>query len=145
MARNIDDIIKDLPPRRQAKIAALSKMKIEETLAYAKTLADIRKATGKTQAEVARQLGIQQHAVSQLESRTDTLVSTLRKTLQSLGLKLELSVIGKDGIRIELPYFLDAPMPRKATANRSARKIESTGKINRRKSTQKTASASARK
>ena len=108
MGRNLNDIIKRLPAERQTKIAALSLQKVEEMMAHAQTLADIRKAVGKTQTEVAKQLGIKQHAVSQLEKRSDTYVSTLRRFLQSLGMKLELSVVAKDGARVDLPNFLVA-------------------------------------
>lgn len=106
MARNLDDIIKSLPADRQAKIAELSHKKIEEMLAHAATLTDFRKAVGKTQAEVAKELGIKQNAVSQLEKRSDTYVSTLRRFLKSLGMTLELSVVAENGLRIDLPNFL---------------------------------------
>ncbi|MEG2031407.1 MAG: XRE family transcriptional regulator [Janthinobacterium sp.] len=106
MGRNLNDVIHSLPAERQAKIAALSQEKMQEMIAHAATLTDFRKAVGKTQAEVARELGIQQHAVSQLEKRTDTYVSTLRRFLQSLGMTLELSVVAQNGVRIELHNFL---------------------------------------
>ena len=111
MGRNLDDIINGLPAERQAKIAALSQQKVDEMMAYAKTLADVRKAVGKTQTEVAKELGIKQHAVSQLEKRSDTYVSTLRRFLRSLGMKLELSVVAKNGARVNLPNFLVAASP----------------------------------
>lgn len=106
MGRNLHDVIHSLPTERQEKIAALSEEKMLEMIAHAATLTDFRKAVGKTQAEVARELGIQQHAVSQLEKRTDTYVSTLRRFLQSLGMTLELSVVAQNGVRIELQNFL---------------------------------------
>ncbi len=106
MGRNLDDVIKSLPADRQKKIAALSQKKIEEMIAHAATLTDFRKAVGKTQAEVAKNLGINQNAVSQLEKRSDTYVSTLRRFLKSLGLTLELSVLDKNGVRIDLQNFL---------------------------------------
>lgn len=106
MGRNLDDVIKSLPAERQAKIANLSDKKVAEMIAHATTLTDFRKAVGKTQAEVAKVLGIKQNAVSQLEQRSDTYVSTLRRFLKSLGMTLELSVIAKDGARIDLPNFL---------------------------------------
>ena len=106
MGRNLNDVIHSLPAERQAKIAALSQEKMQEMIAHAATLTDFRKAVGKTQAEVARELGIQQHAVSQLEKRTDTYVSTLRRFLQSLGMTLEMSVVAQNGVRIELQNFL---------------------------------------
>ena len=106
MGRNLDDIIESLPAERQAKIASLSRKKVEEMIAHAATLTDFRKAVGKTQAEVAKELGIKQNAVSQLEKRSDTYVSTLRRFLKSLGMTLELSVVAKNGARIDLPNFL---------------------------------------
>lgn len=106
MGRNIDDVIKSLPADRQAKIATLSQKKVEEMIAQAATLTDFRKAVGKTQVEVAKELGIKQNAVSQLEKRSDTYVSTLRRFLKSLGMTLELSVVAKNGTRIDLPNFL---------------------------------------
>ncbi|OFA00302.1 XRE family transcriptional regulator [Duganella sp. HH101] len=106
MGRNLDDVIKGLPADRQKKIAALSQKKIEEMIAHAATLTDFRKAVGKTQAEVAKELGINQNAVSQLEKRSETYVSTLRRFLKSLGLTLELSVLDKNGMRIDLQNFL---------------------------------------
>jgi transcriptional regulator with XRE-family HTH domain len=109
MGRSLDDVIKSLPAERQARIAAASKKKVEEMLGHASTLTDFRKAVGRTQAEVARSLGINQNAVSQLERRTDTYVSTLRRFLKSLDLTLELSVVDKNGVRIDLPNFLHLP------------------------------------
>ena len=108
MGRNLDEVIKSLPADRQTKIAVLSQKKIEDMIAHAVTLTDFRKAVGKTQAVVAKDLGINQHAVSQLEKRSDTYVSTLRRFLKSLGLTLELSVIDKNGVRIKLPNFLQS-------------------------------------
>jgi transcriptional regulator with XRE-family HTH domain len=106
MGRNLADIVKNLPTDRQKKIANLSQIKVEEMIAHAATLTDFRKAVGKTQAEVAKELGIKQNAVSQLEKRSDTYVSTLRRFLKSLGMTLELSVVARNGSRIDLPNFL---------------------------------------
>src|SRR3954469_16712628 len=106
MGRNLDDVINSLPAERKAKIATLSQGKVEEMLAHAETLADFRKAVGKTQVEVAKGLGINQNAVSQLEKRSETYVSTLRRFLNSLGLTLEMSVLNENGVRIDLQNFL---------------------------------------
>jgi transcriptional regulator with XRE-family HTH domain len=106
MGRNLDDVINSLPAERQARIARMADQKVADMLAHATTLAEFRKAVGKTQAEVASELGIGQNAVSQMEQRADTYVSTLRRYLKSLGMTLELSVIDKAGDRYDLPYFL---------------------------------------
>jgi len=105
MGRSLDEVIGSLPADRQAKIAALAEKKVDEMIAHAATLTDFREAVGKTQVEFAEKLGITQNAASQLEKRSDTYVSTLRKYLQSLDMTLELSVVSKSGTRIALPNF----------------------------------------
>lgn len=75
-------------------------------IVHAATLSDFHKAVGKTQAEVEQELGINQNDVSQLEKLSDTYLSTLRRFLKSLGMTLELSVVDKNGSRIDLPNFL---------------------------------------
>jgi transcriptional regulator with XRE-family HTH domain len=127
MGRNLDEVISSLPAARQEKIAALAEKKVEEMIALAATLTDFRKAVGKTQVEVAAKLGIKQNAVSQLEKRSDTYVSTLRKYLQSLDITLELSAVSKNGTRIALSNFhpWDDPAP-PATARGTAPATTST-------------------
>lgn len=105
MGRSLNEVVKKLPSSRQMTVERLAQKKIEEMLAHAQTLKDFRKAVGKTQAQVAESLGIKQHAVSQLEQRSDTYVSTLRKFLETLGMRLELSVVTAKGTKIELPSF----------------------------------------
>jgi transcriptional regulator with XRE-family HTH domain len=123
MGRTLKEVIKKLPPSRQMSVERLAQTKIEEMLAHAKTLKDFRKAVGKTQAQVAESLGIKQHAVSQLEQRSDTYVSTLRKFLETLGMRLELSVVTAKGTKIELPNFhpwIEEPVPRRVTKKSTA-------------------------
>jgi len=133
MGRKLDDVIKSLPAGRQAKIAELAQDKRDDMLLQAATLTDFRKALGKTQAEVAKQLGINQNAVSQLESRSDTYVSTLRRFLKSLDMTLELSVIDRHGVRIDLPNFLQwsadpIPVSERQPARKAAAKASVPGK-----------------
>jgi transcriptional regulator with XRE-family HTH domain len=121
MGRKLSEVLKTLPVERQTKIETLAQKKIEELIVRAQTLTDFRRAVGKTQLQVAESLGIKQHAVSQLEKRSDTYVSTLRKFLESLGMRLELSVITQQGIKIELPNFHpweQEPIPRVTKAKR---------------------------
>ena len=105
MGRKLAEVLQGLPATRKAAVDRLAQQKIEEMIAHAQTLTDFRKAVGKTQTQVAQALGIKQHAVSQLEQRSDTYVSTLRKFLESLGMRLELSVITSSGVKIDLPNF----------------------------------------
>jgi len=78
MGRKLSEVLKTLPIERQIKIEILAQKKIEELILHAQTLTDFRRAVGKTQVQVAESLGIKQHAVSQLDKRSDTYVSTLR-------------------------------------------------------------------
>ena len=124
MGRTLKEVMKTLPASRRAKVESLAQKKVEEMLAHAKTLKDFRKAVGKTQVQVAESLGIKQHAVSQLEQRSDTYVSTLQKFLETLGMRLELSVVTAQGIKIELPSFhpwvqepIPVPAKKKAAAS----------------------------
>ncbi len=56
------------------------------------TLADLRVSLGKTQAEVARAMGISQSDYSKLERRRDVRVSTLRSAAGALGSSLHLVI-----------------------------------------------------
>ncbi len=105
MGRSLDEVIENLPSPRRQRIESLAEAKVQEMLAAARTLTDIRKAMGRTQANVAHELGIQQNAISQLEQRSDTYLSTLRRFLKSLGLELELSVVTESGARYSLDSF----------------------------------------
>jgi DNA-binding XRE family transcriptional regulator len=60
--------------------------------AEAGTLADVRLSLGKTQAEVARAMGISQSDYSKLERRRDVRVSTLRSAAGALGGSLHLMI-----------------------------------------------------
>jgi transcriptional regulator with XRE-family HTH domain len=54
-------------------------------------LAELRQAREKTQAELARTLDIGQPAVAKLEGRADMYVSNLRRYIEALGGKLEIT------------------------------------------------------
>ena len=105
MGRKLNEVIAALPAERRRKIDALAQARVEDMLASARTLADIRKAVGKTQVEVAQALGVKQHAISQLEQRSDTYLSTFKRFLAGMGMHLELSVVTADGARVELSEF----------------------------------------
>jgi DNA-binding XRE family transcriptional regulator len=119
MARNIDDIIKALPPKRQKRVLARADALAADMVRHADSLKQLRKAVGKTQTEVAEKLGMKQNAISQLESRTDLYVSTLGKYVKALGHKLELSLVTANGERVELPNFHPWEQPSTPTVTRS--------------------------
>lgn len=78
--------MKELPPRRRAKIAARKR----EILAEERTLRDLRRVRALTQLDLARRLGIKQDGISRIEQRSDLLLSTLRRYVAAMGGELEL-------------------------------------------------------
>ena len=100
MGRAIDDIIKELPQRRREKIAKKSKKLAHEMIAYADSLADVRRTFRKTQAEVGVNMSLAQNAISQLEARKDMRISTLVKYVGALGGELDLVIRAKDGSEV---------------------------------------------
>ena len=88
-------VIKSLPKNRQKRIQA----KANELIRNYKSLQELRKALGFTQAEIARHQGIKQVNISNLEKRNDMHISTLRKYVEALGCELEINIrISKDTI-----------------------------------------------
>ena len=86
MGRNIEDIIKKLPPAERKKVEA----RAAEMIAEEMTLRELRHARKLTQVRVAKKPGITQDSVSRLEKRSDVLLSTLRKTVEAMGGNLSL-------------------------------------------------------
>lgn len=82
MARKLDDVIATLPASRRKRI--------EKRAQELATLKDLRLAVAKTQIELAAELGVGQDTISQLEKRSDMLLSTLRHFVESMGGTLEL-------------------------------------------------------
>lgn len=102
MGRRIDEIIGRLPKERRKRIGTKANEMAREMIAHADSLRVVRKALSKTQAEIGEGLGLPQNAVSQLEGRSDLLLSTLRRYVQALGADLDIVVRMKDGSRVVL-------------------------------------------
>lgn len=86
MARNINDIIKSLPASRRRKIEKRASALIAEEM----TLQELRLARAMTQVRLAKNLGVAQKQVSEIEKRTDMHISTLRRSIEAMGGKLSL-------------------------------------------------------
>ena len=75
-----------------ATMAPASRKRVDErfndTMARLR-LGDIREAVGKTQVEMAAELGLGQGSVSKIESAADMYLSTLRRYVEALGGELE--------------------------------------------------------
>ena len=89
-------------PEALARAKERAKVAIAEML-----LAEIRKAAGLTQEELAASLGIKQPTLSRLESQGDMQISTLRRLIQALGGELEI-IAHMPGGDIHLTQFEDA-------------------------------------
>lgn len=86
MPKELDEIMRELPPERRERIEKRAKELIDEHM----TLQDIRKAQKLTQERMAQILGVGQDSVSRLEKRTDLHLSTLNNYINAMGGSLKL-------------------------------------------------------
>ena len=99
MGISLDRVISELPVESQKRVRDKAK---EEIKAY-KSLQAFRKAIGLTQEELAGKLSLKQTNISQLESRDDMHISTLRRYVEALGCELEINIRipNKDIVRLD--------------------------------------------
>ena len=97
MAKTLEKILSELPPERQAGIAA-------HALELA-TLRDLRQAAEHTQCDLAAALNVGQEAISRLEKRSDMLLSTLRRYVEGMGGQLDLVVRFPGRPPVSLKHF----------------------------------------
>ena len=107
MGRSIDNVIAGLPRARRERIEKKSVRLARQMIDHADSLGAIRKAMSKTQTEIARELGVGQVAVAQLEKRSDLLLSTLQRYVRAAGAELSLVVHTKQGAEIVLENLGD--------------------------------------
>lgn len=107
MGRNIDDVIAGLPKARRDRIESKAVRLAREMIEHADSLCDFRKAMSKTQSEIARELGVGQVAVAQLEKRSDLLLSTLQRYVRAAGAELSLVIHTRQGTEIVLQSIGD--------------------------------------
>jgi DNA-binding XRE family transcriptional regulator len=81
MARNVNDIINKLPASRRRKIEKRASALIAEEM----TLQELRRARAMTQVSMAKNLGVAQKQISEIERRTDMHISTLRRSIEAMG------------------------------------------------------------
>jgi DNA-binding XRE family transcriptional regulator len=86
MARDINEIIEALPAGRRRRIEKRASQLIREEM----TLQQLRQARAMTQVTMARNLGVAQKQISEIEKRTDMHISTLRRSIEALGGRLSL-------------------------------------------------------
>ncbi len=88
MARTHQQIMAALPPRRRARIEA----RTAELHREVEGLKALRLLTERSQAEMARALGVKQPSVLKIERQTDLYLSTLKRFVEAAGGTLELRV-----------------------------------------------------
>lgn len=93
MGRKMDDVIAALPAERREKIELRANALASEMIQA--SLKDLRQSVSKTQADVAKKMGMAQNAVSQLEKRADVRLSTIGRYAKAIG--------GKVAVIIEMP------------------------------------------
>jgi DNA-binding XRE family transcriptional regulator len=101
MPRNVNDIIKNLPPAQRKRVEKRAAALIAEEM----TLRQLRRARKLTQQKLAKALNIGQEGVSKLEQRTDLLISTLRNCVEGMGGQLHLVAEFPDRPPVELAGF----------------------------------------
>jgi DNA-binding XRE family transcriptional regulator len=85
MAKSFDELVKRTTTRRTRERARRrTKELLDEML-----VGELRKLAGKTQVQLARELGIKQPSLSKLEKQSDMQISTLQRIVQALGGELE--------------------------------------------------------
>lgn len=97
MAKKWGELKGRMSPAARARVDA----RVRDTLASI-PLAEIRKAIGMTQADLAEKLDQGQGSVSKIEHGADMYLSTLRKYLEALGGELHLTATFPDGREFEI-------------------------------------------
>ncbi|VGO13493.1 Putative antitoxin HigA2 [Pontiella desulfatans] len=92
MSKSFKKLLADMPEER------LEKIKIKtEVLKNELALKELRQAMELTQEELAKELHVNQAAVSKFESQSDIYISTLRKILFAMGGELRIVAHFDDG------------------------------------------------
>lgn len=96
--RTLQEKLRTLPITRRKKIAKRAALLIAEEM----TLRELRKARAVTQERLAEKLGVKQEQVSRIEKRTDLHLSTLRRSVEAMGGKLDLIARFPDGAPVKI-------------------------------------------
>ncbi len=85
MSKPFKNLINKMPVERQKRIKQKAKM-----LKNQMALAELRKALALTQGQLAKNMSMNQAAVSKFEHQSDLYISTLRKILAAMGAELKI-------------------------------------------------------
>ena len=109
MAIRRDNLKRRMSPGARARVDA----RVRQTL-DSMPLAEIRKAIGLTQTDLAGKLDVAQGSVSKIENAADMYLTTLRKYVEALGGQLRLTATFPGGRAIEIDHVADVPERRSA-------------------------------
>lgn len=121
MTTKLRELMAELSPADLKEVERRSRVHLK-AMADARRLDEIRHAAKKTQGDIARAMGIGQNAVSQLEKRRDLQLSTLSRYVESVGFRLEVSIVADSGERIALQNFRPWESDKRSTGTRAASK-----------------------
>lgn len=110
MAKKFCDLLAQMPEERRARIEAETQRLMDEM-----PLQELRKALDLTQQQIATTMGINQAAVSKVESQTDMYISTLRRFVEAMGGDLRIVAHFPQG-NIEINQFKRTPEPTEPAA-----------------------------
>lgn len=102
MANKWDNLKRRMSPAARARVDA----RVRETLGTM-PLAEIRKAIGMTQVDLAEKLDVAQSSVSKIENAADMYLTTLRKYVEALGGKLHLTAVFPGGRQVEIEHVAE--------------------------------------
>jgi hypothetical protein len=121
MGKSLDEVMASLPAARRRRIKA----RAAELIAEEMTLRELRKAMGKTQAQLARRLGKPQATISRMEAQSDMLMSTLGEMIEGLGgrVRVVAELPGRPPVYLSVLGDLGTAtkQPRRVVAKRNAK------------------------
>ena len=88
MGRTLDEVVAALPAERRERVD----QRFLELKDEVEGLAELRRAAGKAQVDIAAALNIKQPSVSRIEKQADMYLSTLRNYVEAIGGRLDLIV-----------------------------------------------------
>lgn len=102
MANKWNNLKRKMSPQARARVDARVKATLQTM-----PLAEIRKAIGMTQADLAGKLDVAQGSVSKIENAADMYLTTLRKYVEALGGELHLTAKFADGRELEIEHLAE--------------------------------------
>ncbi len=98
--KNFQELRRKMSPERRQRNESAAHALLAEM-----ALAELRKAAGFTQTELAQVLGVSQANLSKLEHQSDIQISTLRRLVEAIGGQLELVVTLPEGGKVRISQF----------------------------------------